>query len=76
MECAQDSDNTVQLNVVKILTNLVADVKSRVHETTLLQALRTQYSIYMTSNSPTNAKTAKACSVQMINAVFNRLDTH
>jgi len=41
MECAQDSDNTVQLQVVKILTNLVADVKSKVHETTLLSALRT-----------------------------------
>lgn len=29
----------------------------------------------MTATSSTNAKTAKACSVQMINAVFNRLDT-
>ena len=70
MECAQDSDNQVQLQVIKILLTIVISVNSRVHELTLLAALRTQYSIFMTSTSQTNQKTAKAASTQMLNTVF------
>lgn len=51
MDCAQDSDNTVQLQVIKILLTLVIAVNTKVHEITLLSTLRTQYSIYMTSTS-------------------------
>lgn len=74
MDCAQDSDNQVQMQVIKFLLTIVIATNSKVHEITLLSTLRTQYSIYMTSTSPTNQKTAKAASTQMINTVFGRMD--
>lgn len=53
-ECAQDSDNNLQLQVIKALLTLVIGATSKVHESTLLIALKTLYSIHMTSTSTTN----------------------
>lgn len=55
---------------------MVIAVNSKVHESTLLIALKTQYSIFMTSTSQTNQKTAKAASTQMVNTVFSRMDMY
>lgn len=41
MECGQDVDTQVQLQVVKMLLTLVISANSRVHETTLLATIRT-----------------------------------
>lgn len=50
-DCAADSDNQMQLQVIKALLTIVIGVNSKVHESTLLIALKTLYSIHMTSTS-------------------------
>ena len=62
--------------MIKALLTLVISVNSKVHESTLLIALKTQYSIFMTSTSQTNQKTAKAASTQMVTTVFGRMDMY
>lgn len=59
-ECAQERDAQVQLQVIKALLTFVISLNSRVHERTLLEAFKTQYSIHITSTSAINKNTAKA----------------
>jgi hypothetical protein len=47
-----------------------------VHESTLLMALKTLYSIHMTSNSQTNTNTAKGAFTQMVNTIFSKMDVY
>lgn len=74
-ECAHERDNQVQLQVIKALLTVVIAVNSKVHERTLLEAFKTQYSIHITSTSQVNKNTAKAALTQMINVVFAKMDT-
>ena len=55
---------------------IVIAVNSKVHERTLLEAFKTQYSIHITSTSQVNKNTAKASLTQMINVVFSKMDTY
>ena len=51
-------------------------VNSKVHERTLMEAFKTQYSIHLATNSNVNRQTAKAALTQMVNAVFAKMDTY
>ena len=51
-------------------------MNSKVHECTLMEAFKTQYSIHLATNSNVNRQTAKAALTQMVNAVFAKMDTY
>ena len=51
-------------------------MNSKVHEKTLMEAFKTQYSIHLATNSQVNRNTAKAALTQMVNAVFAKMDTY
>jgi hypothetical protein len=58
--CAEDRDSLVQLEVIKSLLSITIAVNSRVHERTLMEAFKTQYSIHLSTHSQINRNTAKA----------------
>ena len=62
--------------MIKSLLTIVIAINSKVHQWTLLEAIKTQYSIHMTSTSQVNKNTAKASLTQMINVVFAKMDTY
>jgi len=51
-------------------------VNSKVHERTLMEAFKTQYSIHLATTSQVNRNTAKAALTQMVNAVFAKMDSY
>ena len=69
------TDEGVQVQVLKALLMIVTSGHIRVHENTLLLAVRTCYNIYLASRNITYQATAKATLSQMINCVFERMET-
>ena len=69
------TDEGVQVQVLKALLMIVTSGHIRVHENTLLLAVRTCYNIYLASRNLTYQATAKATLSQMINCVFERMET-
>ena len=68
------TDEGVQVQVLKALLMIVTSGHIRVHENTLLLAVRTCYNIYLASRNLTYQATAKATLSQMINCVFERME--
>jgi brefeldin A-inhibited guanine nucleotide-exchange protein len=69
------TDDSVQLQIIKGLLTAVTSTVCEVHETTLLQAVRTTYNIYVGSRNLINQTTAKATLTQMLNVIFQRMET-
>jgi brefeldin A-inhibited guanine nucleotide-exchange protein len=74
--CMDHSDEKVQLQMIKALLTAVTSPTFAVHETSLLTAMRTCYQIHLVSKSPINKMTAKATLTQMLNSVFQRMETY
>ncbi|XP_028406357.1 brefeldin A-inhibited guanine nucleotide-exchange protein 1-like [Dendronephthya gigantea] len=70
-----DTDEGVQLQIIKALLTAVTSSTCEVHEGTLLQAVRTVYNIYLASRNLINQTTAKATLTQMISLVFQRMES-
>ena len=68
------TDEGVQVQVLKALLMIVTSGHIRVHENSLLLAVRTCYNIYLASRNLTYQATAKATLSQMINCVFERME--
>ena len=68
------TDEAVQLQVIKGLLTIVTSSHIRVHENSLLLAVRTCYNIYLASRSLINQTTAKATLNQMLNCVFSLME--
>ena len=68
------TDEGVQLQVLKALLTIVTAPGIRVHENSLLQAVRTCYNIYLASRNLINQTTAKATLNQMLSYVFQAME--
>ena len=68
------TDEGVQVQVLKALLIIVTSGHIRVHENSLLLAVRTCYNIYLASRNLTYQATAKAILSQIINCVFERME--
>lgn len=68
------TDEGVQLQIIKALLTAVTSNSCEVHEGTLLQAVRTCYNIYLASRNLINQTTAKATLSQMISVIFQRME--
>jgi len=68
------ADDSVQLQVIKTLQDAVTSKGCQVHETSLLNAVRTCYHIYLYSRNPVHRTTAKAALRQMMQTVFQHME--
>lgn len=68
------TDEGVQLQIIKALLTAVTSNSCEVHEGTLLLAVRTCYNIYLASRNLTNQRTAQATLSQMISVIFQRME--
>uniref|UniRef100_A0A674F4D1 SEC7 domain-containing protein n=1 Tax=Salmo trutta TaxID=8032 RepID=A0A674F4D1_SALTR len=68
------TDEGVQLQIIKALLTVVTSQHIEIHEGTVLQAVRTCYNIYLASKNLINQTTAKATLTQMLNVIFARME--
>nr|XP_009862113.1 brefeldin A-inhibited guanine nucleotide-exchange protein 1 isoform X1 [Ciona intestinalis] len=68
------TDEHVQLQIIKVLLTAVTSNNCEIHEGTLLQAVRTCYNIYLASRNMVNQTTARATLTQMLNVIFSRME--
>ncbi|RUS76389.1 hypothetical protein EGW08_015840 [Elysia chlorotica] len=68
------TDEGVQLQIIKALLTVVTSTTCEIHEGTVLQTVRTCYNIYLASKNMVNRLTAKATLTQMLNVIFSRME--
>uniref|UniRef100_A0A4X1UH84 SEC7 domain-containing protein n=1 Tax=Sus scrofa TaxID=9823 RepID=A0A4X1UH84_PIG len=68
------TDEGVQLQIIKALLTAVTSPHIEIHEGTVLQTVRTCYNIYLASKNLINQTTAKATLTQMLNVIFTRME--
>ncbi|XP_064626500.1 brefeldin A-inhibited guanine nucleotide-exchange protein 1-like [Lineus longissimus] len=68
------TDEGVQLQIIKALLTVVTSSTCEIHEGTILQTVRTCYNIYLASKNLINQTTAKATLTQMLNVIFMRME--
>ncbi|KAL7016561.1 hypothetical protein ACKWTF_010064 [Chironomus riparius] len=68
------TDEGVQLQIIKALLTVITSQNVEVHEGTVLQAVRTCYDIYLSSKNLINQTTARATLTQMLNVIFTRME--
>ncbi|KAG8447080.1 hypothetical protein GDO86_014507 [Hymenochirus boettgeri] len=67
-------DDGVHLQIIKALLTVVTSPYVEIHESTILQTVRTCYNIYLASKNLVNQTTAKATLTQMLNVIFIRME--
>ncbi|XP_066147847.1 brefeldin A-inhibited guanine nucleotide-exchange protein 1 isoform X2 [Euwallacea fornicatus] len=68
------TDEGVQLQIIKALLTVVTSQHVEVHEGTVLLAVRTCYNIFLASKNLVNQTTARATLTQMLNVIFTRME--
>lgn len=68
------TDECVQLQIIKALLTVVTSQHVEIHERTVLQAVRTCYDIYLSSKNLVNQTTACATLTQMLDVIFSRME--
>ena len=74
--CEDIQDEGIELKILKSLLTAVTSSTFCIHGHGLLLAVRTSYNIYLMSRSPVNQTTAKATLTQMLNVVFQRMESN
>lgn len=74
-DCNDHPDETVQIQVLRVLLTAVTTTTCEVHEHSLLKAVRACYHIHLVSKNTTNQTVAKATLQQIISIVFQRMET-
>lgn len=69
---AENTPETVSLQIVKALLALVLSPTVLVHQSSLLKAVRTVYNVFLLSVDPVNQMVAQGGLTQMVNHVFAR----
>ena len=68
------TDDAIQLQIIKAILALVLSNTCRVHEGSMLLAVRTCFNIYLASRSAVNQSTARGILTQTINSVFTVME--
>lgn len=75
-KCSDDSDENVQLQVIKALLTAITSIQCQVHEASLLLSVRACFHIHLISKNPVNKTTAKAALTQMLSVVNQRMEMY
>ncbi|XP_035208978.1 brefeldin A-inhibited guanine nucleotide-exchange protein 1-like isoform X2 [Stegodyphus dumicola] len=70
-----NTNDGVQLQIIKALLTLVTSNACEVHEGSVLLSVRTCYNIYLASRNLINQTTARATLTQMLNVIFSRMES-
>ncbi len=73
--CGDAGDDAVDLRLLRALLTVVTASRLQVHSTALLLCVRSTYNVFLTSKSEVTQATAKATLIQIVNAVFFRIET-
>nr|CAG8603477.1 13914_t:CDS:10 [Entrophospora candida] len=69
----ENTDDKVQLQIIKALLAAVSSIDIPVHHSSLLKSIRTSYNIFLLSKNPTNQTVAQGTLTQMVNQVFDEI---
>ncbi|KAJ3206765.1 Brefeldin A-inhibited guanine nucleotide-exchange protein 2, partial [Dinochytrium kinnereticum] len=69
-------DDTVQLQVIKVLLTSITSTACEVHGVSLLKVIQTCFNIHVHSKSHINQVTAKASLTQMVNLIVSRMERY
>ncbi|KAI8846695.1 hypothetical protein BC829DRAFT_445129 [Chytridium lagenaria] len=69
-------DDTVQLQVIKVLLTAITSTACEVHGVSLLKVIQTCFNIHVHSKSHINQVTAKASLTQMVNLIVSRMERY
>lgn len=72
--CAEQSDDSVQLQMVRVLLTAVTSASIEVHSNSLMIAVKTCFTIHRDSKNSMNQRTAQASLTQMLNVVTQRME--
>ncbi|ORX51959.1 Sec7-domain-containing protein [Hesseltinella vesiculosa] len=72
----EETDEKVQLQLVKALLDAVYSTSNPVHQSALLKAVRTTYNIFLLSRSSANQNVAQVTLTQMVDHIFRRVKLH
>lgn len=73
-DCYEDQlDERVSVQIVKALLACVLSASLRVHQSSLLRAVRTVYNVYLLSKKPSHQAMAQGALSQMVSCVFGRV---
>ena len=72
--CADENDDDVHLQVIKVLLTAVTSPYCEVHEASLLLAVRTCFHIHMISRNQSNKTSVKAALTQMLSVVNVKME--
>lgn len=72
--CADESDDEVRLQVIKVLLTAITSPYCEVHEASLLLAVRTCFHIHMTSKNQSNKTSVKAALTQILSVVNVKME--
>ncbi|CAO3598921.1 unnamed protein product [Absidia cylindrospora] len=69
----EETDEKVQLQLVKALLDAVYSTSNPLHQSALLKAVRTTYNIFLLSRSSANQNVAQITLTQMVDHIFRRV---
>jgi brefeldin A-inhibited guanine nucleotide-exchange protein len=69
---AENTPETVSLQIVKALLSLILSPTTLVHHSSLLKAIRTVYNVFLLSVDPVNQMVAQGGLTQMVHHIFTR----
>ncbi|KAF0477927.1 Sec7-domain-containing protein [Gigaspora margarita] len=69
----ENTDDKVQLQIIKALLAAVSSTKTPIHQSSLLKSIRYSYNIFLLSRNPVNQTIAQGTLTQMVNQVFSRI---
>ncbi|GME76396.1 unnamed protein product [Ambrosiozyma monospora] len=71
----EGTDEKIELQVIKVLTDAIVNETMPVHGKILLQAIRQIYNIFLLSLSPANQGIAQATLTQLISTIYDKVKT-
>jgi brefeldin A-inhibited guanine nucleotide-exchange protein len=74
--CSDETDDGVQLQVIKALLTAITSMHCAVHEASLLLSVRACFHIHLISKNLINKTTAKAALTQIISVTNQRMEVH
>lgn len=72
--CAEQSDDTVQLQMVQVLMAIVTSHYCEIHNNSLMLAVRTCFQIHRDSRNAMNQRTASSSLQQMLSVISQRIE--
>jgi Guanine nucleotide exchange factor in Golgi transport N-terminal/Dimerisation and cyclophilin-binding domain of Mon2 len=75
-KCAESNNEAVQIALISTMTTIMTSPKCSVHDNSMLTALRSTFHVYLVTKAVTCKASAKRALLDMLKAVFFRMEAH